>query len=285
MKHFKQYIRIYFLLGLLLLNVIIYSAILYQNDSDMTVAFLDVGQGDAIFIKAPNGRQMLVDGGPGPIVLRELGKVMPFYDRSIDVVLATHADQDHVGGLVSVLQRFKVDLFVRTNTVSDSAAFNELLTLVEEKKIPTEIIVAPEDILLSADVEFGILFPVTDTAGWETNDSSIVGKVVYGNNSFLLTGDSPQLIEKYLVGKYGAQLKSDVLKAGHHGSKTSSSELFVGTVAPKYSIISAGKDNRYGHPSQEVLDVLKKFGGQILHTLGGGMIVFKSDGTNLVLNK
>ena len=130
--------------------------------------------------------------------------------------------------------------------------------------------------------EFDIIFPDKNTAGWKTNDASIVGKLTYGSNSFLLTGDSPQKIEKYLVSKYGEFLKSDVLKAGHHGSKTSSSEIFVGMVSPIYTVISAGLDNRYGHPNKEALDIFASFQEKILQTLGGGMIQFESDG--LVVN-
>ena len=249
----------------------------------MKVAFLDVGQGDSVFISAPNGRQMLVDGGPDASVLRELGRVMPFYDRSIDVVIATHADQDHIGGLIEVLKRFNVDLFVRSNTTSTSAVYTELEDLIKEKNIKEEIITSPELLTLGAGAEFDILFPNQNTAGWETNDSSIVGKLVYGQNSFLLTGDSPLAIEKYLVGKYGIFLKSNVLKAGHHGSKNSSLPLFIGTVTPAYSVISAGLDNRYGHPAPETIATLNQLSSQILETLGRGMIVFKSDGQNLNL--
>lgn len=283
MKHFKQYFKIYILLILLLANTVIFSAVWQYSDIRLSVAFLDVGQGDAIFINSPQGRQMLIDGGTGASILRELGQVMPFYDRSIDVVVATHADQDHIGGLVKVLERFQVNLFVRTNAVSESAVFTELLDLLAEKNIPVEIVTEAEIISLGNGVNFDILFPVSDTAGWETNESSIVGKLRYGTNSFLLTGDSPQIVEKYLVGKYGNNLQSDVLKAGHHGSKTSSSELFVGTVSPAYSIISAGANNRYGHPAPEVLEILNKFGGQILQTAEKGTIIFDSNGQELKL--
>lgn len=277
----KRNFKIIFLIGLIMIVSVIYYAVSGVNKGELAVAFLDVGQGDAIFITAPTGRQMLVDGGPGASVLRELGKVMPFYDRSIDVVLATHADQDHIGGLVEVLKRFDVDLFVRTNTTSTSAVYLELEDLVREKNIKEEIIMVPEIISLGAGAEFGILFPTQNTAGWETNDASIVGKLIYGQNSFLLTGDSPQKIEKYLVGKYGNILDSDVLKAGHHGSKTSSAELFIGTVSPLYTVISAGLNNRYGHPSPEVLDLLAKFQEKVLETLGNGMIIFKTDGQTI----
>ncbi len=281
MTNFKRNLRIYFLLFLLILNITIFYSVYYIGGREMTVAFLDVGQGDATFIKAPGGVQVLVDGGANSQVLRELGKVMPFYDRSIDVVIATHADQDHIGGLVEVLKRFKVDLFIRSNATSSSAVYLELENLIKVKKIKEEVIISPEILSLGPGAELDILFPTQNTTGWETNDASIVSKLVYGGNSFLLPGDSPQLIEKYLVGKYGDFLDSDVLKVGHHGSKNSSAELFVGTVSPAYAVISAGLNNRYGHPSPEVLDIFTQFQDKVLQTLGGGMILFKSDGTNI----
>jgi competence protein ComEC len=283
MRHFKHNLKIYLPLFLLVLNIIIFYSIYYISSAELKVAFLDVGQGDAIFIKSPSGRQMLIDGGPNNKVLRELGKVMPFYDRSIDVVLATHADQDHIGGLVEVLKRFKVDLFIRSNSTSTSDVYIELENLIKKKDVEEVVIFSPQILTLGKNTEFDIIFPTQNTASWETNDASVVGKLIYGNNSFLLTGDSPQIIEKYLVGKYGSFLKSDILKVGHHGSKNSSSELFVGTVSPKYSVISVGKDNRYGHPNPEALNVLKNFGGQILETMTKGRIIFKLDGTTVKL--
>jgi competence protein ComEC len=281
LNNIKKNLKIYLLLILFLTNIIIFYSLYYITDSRLTVAFLDVGQGDATFIKAPGGVQMLIDGGANASVLRELGEVMPFYDRSINIVLATHADQDHIGGLIEVLKRFKVDLFIRSNATSSSAVYQELESLIKEKGIKEEIIMAPEIITLGPAVNFAILFPTQNTAGWETNDASIVGKLVYGQTSFLLTGDSPQLVEKYLVGKYGDFLDSDVLKVGHHGSKNSSTELFVGTVSPAYAVISAGLDNKYGHPNQEVLDIFTQFQEKVLETLGGGMVIFKSDGQNI----
>jgi len=284
MTNIKKNLKIYFLAILLILNIIIFYSVYYISGSGLTVAFLDVGQGDATFIKTPDGHQMLLDGGPNGSVLRELGQLMPFYDRSIDVVLATHADQDHVGGLVEVLKRFKVDLFIETNTTSTSAVYRELEDLIKEKNIKKEIITSPEILTLGSGTEFKILYPMQDTAGWDTNDSSIVGQLIYGNNSFLLTGDSPQKIEKYLVGKYGSSLKSDVLKVGHHGSKNSSSDIFIGTVSPAYSIISAGLNNRYGHPHQEIIDILNNFKTNILETFEVGNIIFSADGEGITFS-
>jgi len=285
MKVIRKYLKLNFLLFLLLMNAVIFYIVIQTNPDKMQVVFLDVGQGDAIFVNAPNGNQLLIDGGPNMSVLRELGQVMPFYDRSIDVVLATHPDQDHIGGLVEVLKRYKVDLFIETNTTSTSSVYKELEDILKEKNIRKEIIIQPEVLNLGAGVQFDILFPDKNTAGLDTNNSSIIGKLVYGDNSFLFTGDSPLAVEKYVEGKYGDFLASDVLKVGHHGSKNSSSELFVGTVSPTYSVISVGKDNRYGHPSPEATDILTRLGGQILQTMNLGTIIFKSDGQNLSLFK
>ncbi|KKP80420.1 MAG: internalization-related competence protein ComEC/Rec2 protein, partial [Parcubacteria group bacterium GW2011_GWB1_35_5] len=132
---------------------------------------------------------------------------------------------------------------------------------------------------LGDGVVLQILFPDRDPAGMETNTSSIIARLVYGENEFLFTGDSPKSIENYLISLGG--LESDVLKAGHHGSKTSTSPDFVTAVSPEYVVISAGKDNRYGHPSQEVLDILNNFGAEILRTDKDGRIVFESDGESL----
>ncbi len=270
----------------------------------LTVAFLDVGQGDAIFIEAPNGNQMLVDGGIGRGVLRELGKAMPFYDKSIDVVVATHPDADHIGGLNDVLGRYKVDLFMESGVISDTSFYKELesriLNLESKGRIKKMEARSGMIVDFGGGVFFEILYPIYDTEGMESNSASIVGRLVYGENSFMLTGDSPKNIEEYLVslecrgqplmcpGPKGlpSALKSNVLKAGHHGSKTSTSEAFVGAVAPEYAVISAGKDNRYGHPHQEVLDTLEKFNVQVLNTADLGRIIFKSDGNkiNLISN-
>ncbi len=272
----------FFFLCLVLLFTLIFFTT--RPDQKLTVAFLDIGQGDAIFIQTPEGKQMLVDGGPsGPLLLRRLGEVMPFYDRSIDIVLATHPDADHIGGLNSVLENFTVDTFIRTLATSTSAVFKNLIQIINEEQISEKIIRAPEVLDLGSGVAFDILFPDQDTSGWETNDSSIVAKLIYKQNSFLLTGDAPSKIERELVLKYGDHLQSDVLKVGHHGSKYSTSALFVRFVAPEYAVISAGLNNRYGHPTKEVIDVLNLFGVKIKTTLGQGSLIFKSDGEGIIL--
>ena len=258
-------------------------ALIREGRQILTVAFLDVGQGDAIFIEAPSGNQLLIDGGPDKSVLRELSRVMPFYDRSIDVVMMTHPDSDHVSGLNDVLDKYQVSLFLEPGVTASSSVYRELESRIMDyesngkiKKILARRGMAVD---LGRGVYLEILFPDRDPAGWDTNNASIVTRLVYGENEFLLTGDSPQSIENYLISLGG--LESDVLKAGHHGSKTSSSEFFVAAVSPEYAVISVGANNRYGHPNQEVLDILNKFEVKILRTDERGKIMFKSDGTNL----
>lgn len=275
------------ILSFLLLAAIFsfYAAWREGRNGVLTVAFLDVGQGDAIYIESPNGNQMLIDGGPGKAVLRELSKVMPFYDRSIDVVLATHADQDHVGGLPNILQKYKVNIFMESGVSGPSSSYEETEKIVSDSSSAGEAgikkILARRgmNIDLGDGVVLQILFPVSVFDGMETNKASIVARLVYGENEFLLTGDSPQAIENYLVSLGG--LESDVLKVGHHGSKTSTSQTFVSVVSPQYAVISAGKDNKYGHPNQEVLDIVNNFGAKILRTDQSGRIIFKSDGKEI----
>jgi|TARA_Y100000310_G_scaffold75933_1_gene72357 competence protein ComEC len=278
----KKNLKLYLLAGLFIINFFIWSVIFTQEKDILTVAFLNVGQGDAIFIEAPNGNQILIDGGPNKSILRQLSKMMPFYDRSIDVVLATHPDRDHIGGLPDILQRYKVDFILDSGKVGESAAYEELVRLTELEEI--EYIEAKRGmvVVLDNDVHLNILFPDRDVSEVESNTSSVITQLVYGETEFMLTGDSPKSIEEYLVMLDGANLESDVLKVGHHGSKTSSSEIFLGYVVPKYSVISAGKDNRYGHPHEEITKLLERFGTTILGTQEG-IIIFESDGENIIV--
>lgn len=260
-----------------------YGVFAEQKDGFLIVSFLDIGQGDAIFIEAPNGNQILIDGGRNKKVLQELSKLMPFYDRSIDVVIATHPDADHIGGLPAVLSRFSVDFFLESGALSDSGVYKEMENVLKEKNIKKLLVRGGMKIKLAEDIYLEILFPDRDASLLESNTASIVALLEYKENSFLLTGDSPKSIEKYLAFVYGKDLKVDVLKVGHHGSKTSSSEIFLGYTNPQYAVISVGKDNSYGHPHPEVLENLEKFGIEILRTDELGTITIKSDGNKLIL--
>ena len=247
----------------------------------LTVAFLDIGQGESIYIEAPNGNQVLVDGGSGRQVLRALGAVMPFYDQSLDVVIGTHPDADHIGGLPFVMDRFAVGAVLEPGVSSETATYQEFERRASDGTHQHFLARRGMRLRLDRDVELDILFPNQDTTGWETNRASIVARLVYGDNSFLFTGDSPLAIERYLLTLDPAGLHSTVLKPGHHGSRTSSAPAYVAAVAPQFAVISAGLRNRYGHPHQEVLDILNRAKIKIFRTGEQGTIIFHSDGATL----
>ncbi len=245
------------------------------------VYMLDVGQGDSFLIQAPNGRQLLIDGGKDSKVLRELVNVMPVGDRSIDVVIATHPDADHVGGLASVLSRYQVDLFMTTQAASDTDVYMELMKLVADQQIPAYY--ARHGITLMLDrqhqTRFSILFPDRDTSGWETNTASIVGRLDIGKTSALFTGDSPLSIEQYLAKKADPKsIDVDILKLGHHGSKTSSSLEYLRATSPILALISAGYHNSYGHPAPEVVSRLLSLKIPSISTIDKGTVTLSSDG-------
>ena len=250
----------------------------------LTVAFLDVGQGDAIFIETPNGTQMLLDGGPNKKVLRQMASLMSFYDRSVDVVMISHPDMDHIGGVPDVLDRFEAEYMIIPGVGSDTDVYEKMMSVMQEKDI--ELLYARRGrIYLDADhgVYLDILFPDRDVAGFDKNLASIVAKLVYGDATFLLMGDSPKSIEDYLITIDPAVLDVDVLKLGHHGSKTSTGEIFLGYTSPDYAIISAGGNNSYGHPHEEVLAKLEQFDIEYFETAKIGTIVFECDGGEPVL--
>lgn len=274
-------------LMMLLLSVISFAGVAVEgkNDGTLQVTFLDVGQGDATFIESPSGTQVLVDGGKGNQVLGGLHEVMGFFDRDIDMVVATHPDMDHVAGLIDVLRRYEVETILLTENKSDTPAFATFLEAVQKEG--STVVYARRGQVFdlgqgeSGSTTLSILFPDRDPSMLESNMSSIVVRLVYGESEYLLTGDSPEEIEAYLVDG-GVVLQSDVLKAGHHGSRTSSSEAFVSAVAPTYVIFSAGKDNSYGHPHTEVVERFAAHGVVQKNTAEEGSIHSVSDGVSIV---
>jgi len=258
------------------------AAFALEPSGNLRVSFLDVGQGDAIFIESPAKVQVLVDGGPSRAVLRELSGVLPWFDRSIDIVLATHPDKDHIGGLPEVLERYKVAYFVRSGVEDGGADKRALDEAVAGEREAREIVARAGDVFdLGGGAFLEILFPDRDVSGLEANSGSVIVRVVYGETAVILSGDAPKAIEEYIAGRYGGALQSDILKVGHHGSKTSSSELFVGLVSPEFAVFSRGCSNRYGHPHAEVLDTFARFEISVLDTCEEGTITFTSDGQEI----
>lgn len=251
-----------------------------RRDGLLTVTVLDIGQGDAIFIKAPNGAQFIIDGGPADNLVSKLPTVMPFFDRSIDGIMVTNPDTDHYSGFLSVLGRYWVGKVVEAGTKSDTPTYAALEKSIIEHNIVKTI--ARRGMRIVLDREHGvyiqILFPDRDVSDLSSNDGSIVAKLMYGDTSVMLQGDSPAKIEQYLLSIYSKDLDADILKLGHHGSKTSTLPDYVKAVSPKYVVASLGKGNRYGHPHQKTIDTLSKLNIPFLRTDKDGSVTFVSDG-------
>lgn len=271
---------------LIVLNVWICILVLQPSTShELSVSFLNVGQGDSIFIQGPTGIQVLVDGGPDKSAVRELPRLMGPLDRSINLIVETHPDKDHISGLADVLEQYSVDAFMSPGAQNDTNVFGRLMSDVEnEPGIVTYTARAGMRIDLGDGAYADVLYPDTDVSHIKvTNDASIVLHVVYGDTSFMLTGDLPSTLEDQLVHTLATQeLKSTILKAGHHGSKYSTDALWLRAVAPETVVISAGKGNTYGHPSPEALARIQTQGSEIVSTMESGTITYVSDGTSVV---
>ena len=254
----------------------------------LQVDFFDVGQGDSIFIETPEEQQILIDGGPDAQVLQRLANEMPFWDRTIDLVILTHPEKDHLAGLLEVLKRYKVENILWTGIIRDTPEWKLWEKAISEEKANIRIAQSGQRILWESDSHrfMEILYPFENLAGQEykdSNETSIVSRLVFGDNSFLFTGDIEEKSEKKLVTS-GENLESNVLKVAHHGSKTSTSKEFLDKVLPQIAVIPVGKNNSYGHPTPQVLDILKNYGIKILRTDQQGNIKIISDGEKLTIS-
>jgi competence protein ComEC len=244
---------------------------------ELRVWFLDIGQGDATLIETPNGKQILVDGGPDQGVLAKLGALLPPTDRAIDAIVLTHPDADHVAGLVSVLDRYEVSTVFETGLDKDTKIARAFESARDAEGADRRLL-RTGDRFAYDGVTFDVLWPDDSYDGRvikEANRAGIVLLVRYGETSILLTADTDELEEA----KYGKRAGDvDVLKVGHHGSKTSSSAEFLATVRPEFAAIMDGKDNRYGHPTPEALSRLARVGARIFRTDLDGDILMTSRG-------
>ena len=247
----------------------------------LEVVSFDVGQGDSIFIETPERFQVLIDGGPGLAVLEKLGQEMPFYDRTIDLIILTHPDHDHLFGLLEVLKRYEVKNILWTGVIGDTAEWEEWKRLIEQEGADIIIAETGQKIVLSENIYLSILYPFESLENKEVkgcNNTSIVANLVFEGVSFLFTGDIEKEVERKLV-EQNVDLDSDILKVAHHGSKTSSCLEFLEIVSPELAVISVGENN-YGHPHPDVLANLEKFDIQVLITKELGDIKIVSDGNN-----
>lgn len=240
----------------------------------LRVHFIDVGQGDSILIESPNEHYMLIDGGTqsaGQEVVEYLGNQN--IDK-LDYVVATHPDADHIGGLIPVLKNITIENFIDSGKAHTSKTYEEMLTLIQSKEISFDVAQSNERIPLDPELEISVLH--ADEKAQENNEASIVLKVEYDDVSFLLTADAGIATEEKMMAT--EDVSATILKAGHHGSNTSSSLEFIEAVRPEATILSYGQDNTYGHPHFEVIEHLQEVGSKIYGTAEAGTIVVTTDG-------
>lgn len=271
---------------LALVTLGIWAAVLAEGRAGLlTVAVMDVGQGDSIYIQSPTGVEVLVDGGPDSSVLRVLPDLMRPFDRTLDTVIETHPDADHIAGLVDVVERYTVRAFIEPGVPKETATFAALLRNVEERGVPHLVARRGMRLELGGGTILEVLYPdrdVSTISPSKSNDGGIVMRLTYGEASMLLTGDTSSKVEAQLIKLEGTALDTDILKVGHHGSRTSTSDVFVKAVTPAAAIISVGRRNTYGHPTQDVLKTLSNNNVKTLRTDEEGTVVFTSNGGEFV---
>lgn len=249
------------------------------GNSDMRVSYIDVGQGDSEFIELPNGETLLIDAGTNETGKEAVNYIKSLGYTSIDYVVGTHPHEDHIGGLDDVINTFNIGKIYIPKITADTKTFEDVLDAIDSKGLTINTAKAGVTLVESEGLSVKILAPVSDSYS-NTNDYSAVIKIIYGDTSFLFMGDAEELSESQITDDVSA----DVLKAGHHGSSTSTSETFLDKVSPSTAIISCGKDNSYGHPHKETIDKFNERGIKYYRTDQLGTITAISDGKNISIN-
>jgi len=244
-----------------------------ENSDLLTVHFIDVSQGDSIFIELPNDEVMLIDAGE-----KDYGEIVSSYIddlnyEKIDYVIGTHPHTDHIGGLSTVINDFEIKNIYMPKVTTNTKTFLNLLNTIDNKNLVINTAKSGVDIINTDDLLVTILSPILDNYE-EINNYSVVLKIIYKDTSFLFTGDIESLVEKEILD----EVDVDVIKIPHHGSDTSSSKDFVNSVSAKYGIIQVGNDNSYNHPHKKIVNRWENTGTMIYRNDLDGNIIVRSDG-------
>ncbi|PQQ66505.1 MBL fold metallo-hydrolase [Acetivibrio saccincola] len=254
-----------------------------KNLMPLEVHFLDVEQADCILIKTPGQKAVLIDSGKNTHEDTVVSYIKSQGIDTIDAVVGTHPHEDHIGGLDAVINSFNIGKIYMPKVSHTTKTFEDVLNAIDNKGLKVTTAFAGTNIEVDPDLKIEILAPNSHTYD-EINNYSAVVKLTYKNTSFLFTGDAESVSEQEMISK-GYDLKADVLKVGHHGSATSTTAQFLKKVSPDYVVISVGKDNRYGHPDNLVLNRLKTFGVEIFRTDEYGTVIATSDGETIKFDK
>jgi comEC/rec2 family protein len=250
------------------------------SNHNLQFHFIDVGQGDSSLIITPKGKTILIDAGDEAHAKKVVSYVREQGIEKLDLVIATHPDADHIGGMDKVIKNFDIDVFAMPDVSAKTNQYKQIQRELKAKKMKTTRLYQGDEVQIDDDIDFEILSPVKGKKYDDTNEYSIVAKIVYKDTSFILMGDATMENEVDIINNV-LDIDIDVLKLGHHGSSTSSSDYFITKTSPKIAIISCGKNNKYGHPHQEVMRVLKKHGVTPYRTDEMGDIVITSDGKEI----
>ena len=257
-----------FLLSLLITTMAWLAIVVYyysQSDQTLAVVFLDVGQGDSLLIKAPQGQRVLIDSGPDQSVLTELANYLPWWDRQLDLIILTHAHADHLTGFNYVLDHYRVQRAIINSADYDSETYQNFLAKLKAKQVETTIMIEPLVIDL-APCSLRLLYPLANTVLTDNlNNTSIVSRLSCGQLDWLLTGDIENKAEAEILAS-NVNLQSEFLKVAHHGSDTITSRQWLQAVQPELAIISVSADNHFGLPDQTVLDRLQFLGIDVWRT-------------------
>ncbi|MBT4349706.1 MBL fold metallo-hydrolase [bacterium] len=262
-------------ISLVIFLIIIILLFSLYNKNYLQLHFLDVGQGDAILIRTPQGQNILIDGGADNLLLHRLGESMPWWDGTIDYLVISHYHADHMMGLMELLNKYKVKNILVTAHQPDDFLFSVWQKSLEKYSLQATIVFAGDSWQLAEDLSMQVIS--ADSQHEDYNDNSLVLKLKYKNISVLLTGDLPSVEEVGLLHN-GFDLSSEILKVAHHGSKYSSSLEFLQAVRPKLCIIQSGINNKFNHPHPETLERLSQVDCQVLRNDLEGIITILSDG-------
>lgn len=246
-----------------------------ESSDQLTLAFLDVGQGDAVLISKPRQYDLLIDGGPDPIVLSRLSDILPWYDREIDVIFLTHNHADHYQGLLAVLDKYKVGELIVSALAEPLPA--PLLDSLKRHKLSYTKMPAGTQLQLDQTTKLKALWPVAETPIADMNDRSLVLELVSGERKVWLAGDAGVAVEEALL-KNNLVEDVDIFKLSHHGSDTANSEEFLELLRPEWVVAQAGAGNSFGHPNRRIIKRVERVGAQILRNDERGTIVFQTDG-------
>lgn len=256
-----------------------------ESQQLLKVTYMDVGQADSILIQIPNGKNILIDAGNNEDAEMITSYLKKQGIRRLDVVIGTHPHEDHIGSLDKVIQTFEIGQVIMPKVATNTQTYKEVLTAIQDKGLKIKEAKAGLKLELgsmeatSPQISAEILAPISSQYE-DMNNYSAVLRLVYGQSTFLFVGDAESVSEKELLTS-SSDLKADVLKVGHHGSNSSTTQEFLNKVSPKYAVISVGRDNTYGHPTPSTLDRLKKSGVEVYRTDELGTIVSESNGTEI----